>query len=812
MVAHSASQAGGFSPLEPLHVAVAADGSVAAIREAARITLVELPSAIAFAEIGVDPDAAASDIAWVGTPPRLIVLSRYAASSTVHLLDPHGPHTLAEIPLDSPMRLFSTVGSYALIADARHAAVLVASETQLLPYQFPSRAMPVAAGAAAGQFLVALAATVEEWDPQNRTPRRRLRLPRTASITAVGGSERLVWLTTQQQPARIDVIPLVNRGQPKAHDLPEPIAQITGHPRSDLVVCVGADTGRLYVVDLDGRMAIRVIEPEGADRTAFAGLVVGRMIGVVAARAGYPLTVVPLDGRDLDPADLASSAVLRWKGPATRSRGLSGSEPPASDVTGAGSPPPGAADPGSSEPALSNADSAASEPIGTADRELADTGERALGDAESAASKLGGLGHRESADTGERALGDAESVASKLSGLGSRASATAGESALGDAESAASKLSGLGDRESATAGAPAPGNASFAASKLSGLGNRESAATGAPATALKDPHDPEPRAVSVASSAPAAEPQAGDPASPPGARPSLSPLAAARASAAAALGGLGSPAGLLSRDPSIVPEAARRAGRAIAAVGDQFAAWLDAPSDTRVFEPTTPARPLVRSAARSEVRRSWRDDVVAWSRAAITGAAHHAAPDAALIDAVVARFEIPRHLQPAIVLLYAAHLCGERGAAPVDVARVLDHQWDEALGRGALAQRRIASYADSRVTLAAAIRRVLDELPPLTGTLIGEPGSVLLLGPCVVVADGESLAAVAARCRASVGGAILLAHPEADRAELLFEARAHGAAAMLQISTGLDTAPTDHAIFVVSNPELADRLGIPRLP
>lgn len=751
MVARSASQAGGFSPLDPLHVAVAADGSVAAILEAARITVVELPSAVAFAEIGVDPDAVASDIAWVGTPPRLIVLSRYAASSTVHLLDPHGPHTLAEIPLESPMRLFSTVGPYALIAGARHAAVLVASETQLLPYRFPSRAMPVAAGAAAGQFLVALAATVEEWDPQQRTPRRRMRLPRTASITAVGGSERLVWLTTQQQPARIDVIPLVNRGQSKAHDLPEPIAQITGHPRSDLVVCVGADSGRLYVVDLDGRMAMRVIEPEGADRTAIAGLVVGRMIGVVAAQAGYPLTVVPLDGRDLDPADVASSAVLRWKGPATRSRG---SEPPALDPAGAAPASlfADAADPRAGEPDTSEAAG------GPSDREPDATEDPAPGDAESATSARIEPGDRELDATGEAAPGDTDSAAS------------------------------------------APIDAD----------DREPAAAGAPATATT-PHDPGAHAASIASPAPAGDPRAGDPpGSPPSARPSLSPLASARASAAATLGGLAAPAGLVIRDPRIRPEAARHAGRAIAAAGDPLAAELEVPPEARApIEPTTPARPLAR---RSEVRRSWRDDVVAWSRTAIAGAAHHAAPAAALIDAVVARFELSRQLQPAIVLLYAAHLCGERGAAPVDVARVLAHQWDEALGRGALAQRRIASYADSRVTLAAAIRRVLDELPPVTGTLIGEPGSGVLLGPCVVVAEGEPLAAIAARCRARVGGAILLAHPEADRAELLFEARAHGATAMLEIATDLDPAPTDHAIFVVSNPELADRLGVPRLP
>src|SRR5215813_6142379 len=94
---------------------------------------------------------------------------------------------------------------------------------------------------------------------------RRLKLPRAAAITAVGGSDRVVWMTTQQEPARIDVIPLVNRGQPKLHELPEPIAAVSSHPRSDLLVCVGGETGRLYVVDLDHRGRLRVIGPEGIE-------------------------------------------------------------------------------------------------------------------------------------------------------------------------------------------------------------------------------------------------------------------------------------------------------------------------------------------------------------------------------------------------------------------------------------------------------------------------------------------------------------------------------------------------------------------
>jgi hypothetical protein len=605
MVAHSA-HTGSYAPLESPRVAVAGDGTLAAIHEPARVTILEIPSGVAFAEIGVDPEAVASEVAWVGVPPRLLVVSRYAAHSTVHLLDPHGPHTIAEIRLESPMRLFATVGSSALVVGALGAAVLIAGDSHLMPYQFPARAVPVTAGAAAGLFVVALAGSIEEWDPQSRMPKRRLRLPRAAAITAVGGSERLVWMTTQQEPARIDVIPLVNRGQPKAHDLPEPIAAITGHPRSDLVACIGADTCRLYVIDLDGRARMRMIDPEGGGRIESAGLVVGRMSGVVAAQSQRPIAIVAFDRREADePAPEAA------RQPVTP-------EPPPGEVR--------------AEPAAAPVDALFRHPVAQ----------------------------------------------------------------------------------------PAPARAA-----------------------------------------------------PPAARPAPS-------------------------------------------VSERFSAWRDLVRQSQPREPVAAAPPPGLPVRNDSPRSSWRDDVVAWSRAVVSGAMDHApvlppAPAVPAIDALVARFDLAPQLQAVLVLLYGAHLCGQAGIAPVDVARVLDHQWDEALGRGELAQHGLARHAGSRVALVPAILRVLDELPPTTGTLVGEPGSVALLGPCVAVAGDEPLTAVAERCAPHVGGAVLVGRDDADRDDLLFEARARGVAAMLRAAADIDAVPNLPAIFVVGDAELADRLGVPRL-
>lgn len=683
MVARSPSRAGDYTPAEPARVAVAADGTVAAVCEPSRITLLALPDGVAFAEIGVDPEALASEVGWLGAPPRLLVLSRYEAYSTAHLLDPQGPRPISEIRLEAPMRLYATVGASALVVGGLGAAVLAASEAYLTAYPFPTRSAPLTAGAAAGQFVVALPASIEEWDPQSRMPRRRLRLPRAAAITAVGGSERVVWLTTQQEPARIDVIPLVNRSQPRAHDLPEPIASITGHPRSDLVACIGAETGRVYVVDLDGRHRTRILAPDGDGRFESAALVVGRMTGVLAAQAGHAVMIAPLDGRD-DGEPVAAR-------PAS---------PPGADAP-AGAPPGEPREPSPAAPA-----------------------------------------------------------------------------------------------------APAPGEPPEPPPAAAGSGD---ALPSAPAAARRPP------SLSLDRSAPALSP----PALPPGLAPVAMPAEVAEPDAAAQD---------LPADVAFAPSrpASTAGSRPVPSVGARFSAWRDlvrqsqSPGEPVADEPSgSPARasqaePVGPAAAAGEHSgASWRDEVVAWTRAFTDGATDLDAPAAPLIDALIARFDLAPALHPALVLLYGAHLCGERGVAPAEVAQVLDHQWDEALGRGELAERGVAEYAGSRVALSPLVLRVLDELPPATGVLVGQPGSTMLLGPCVVVAGDEPLVAIAERCAPRVGGAILVATGDPARPQLVLEARARGAAPMLRAV--LDAAPSDPAIFVIGDPVLAERLGLPRL-
>ncbi len=234
-----------------------------------------------------------------------------------------------------------------------------------------------------------------------------------------------------------------------------------------------------------------------------------------------------------------------------------------------------------------------------------------------------------------------------------------------------------------------------------------------------------------------------------------------------------------------------------ASLADKVAAWRER---VRALPATSTAAAL----GWLDARPSWRDELHAWTRAIAAGIALREPPEMPLGELVLARFELAPQLLPALALLYGAHLAGEIGAAPVDVARALGRRWDEALGRGRLAASGIATHHVSRVRLVPAVLRVLDELPAQTGALVGTPGAISLLGPCVVVGAGP-LGTIASACLPLAGGAILAADEGSRAADVVFEAKAYGAVAMLRTITSAT------AIVVVEDEAAADASGLPRL-
>lgn len=708
-----------FTPSDRPRVAVAADGTLAAIQEPSRITVVEIPSCSQFAELGTDECAEASEVAWVGTPPRLLVLSRFPSHSTVHLVDPFGPRSLAELRLDSPMRLYAAVGSFALAIGAVNTAMLAATDKSLTLYQFPARALPTCAGASGTQFVVALPGVIEEWDPQSRMPKRRLKLPRPATITAVGGSDRVVWMTTQQEPARIDVIPLVNRGQPKAHDLPEPIATVASHPRSDVIACIGATSGRVYVVDLDGRDGLRIVGPQGIDRAEAVGLVLGRVVGVLAAQAQHAISVVPLDRSEPGPDGAPVN------GPTAARRSSLFGSPDDSDaaqtaVTLASPLPDSRAGRQASPPPIGN-------PMPAVTRLQPPT---------SQASRNGGPAS-ETAPTEPLPLFSSSIAASPTSSAG----------------------------PTSFAAPPRSSQSSFAVPPV----------TPPPPTSASD-------ARAIDDTIP--PPSVGMP-------PSLSPSAALAAPPRA----IDARRGVAETIPFAVSDERR----------DYFTAFRESVEHARA-RTAEPIAPMWADAG-----SEWRDELVVWTRsvdAGQVGSVDGARP----LEMLATRYDVSFALVPALAWLYGQHLLGRDGGAPADLAQRLGAGWDEALGRGELVRRGIATFADSRIRLADVVQRALDESPPVTGTLVGTPGVVSLLGPCAIVAAGP-LTIIAQACLPSIGGAILAANPDSDPAELASEARAYGAAPLWRVRAELlPRVPREHPIILVVDDDLtAGLLGVPRL-
>ena len=640
-------------------IVVAADGTFAAVIQPHRICVLDLPSAAELWEIGTDAAATAVDAAWVGSPPRLLVLSRFETWSTVHLLDVRAADSVGELKLASPARMLACVGQHALVIGDNGAAILTTAD-HLALHQFPARTLPAAAGAAANQFVVAIPGVIEEWDPQARVPKRRLRLPRPTTITALGGSERVVWIATKADRARIEVMPLINRGQPKSHELPEAIATVSGHPRSDVIVCVGEE-GRAYAIDLDGRTRLRALAFPDIDRVEAAALVMGRTPGVVAAQRGKPFRFIELDVREA------------YVGPAT-------------------SLPPRAPE--------------ASEPL----------------------------------------------------------------------------RSSLVEESAPLPVARTPLESPFSLPKVTTL----AAPTAVPEVAA-DPTSSAKTARNLAAR-----------------------FAAVRERREAALAESGAHA-VPTDMPPVAPPAAPEASGPLASVLQAAATFA-----TTFVPPTKPTPAATAAAAKPapDIQpRAWRDACVEWAERVIAREPAGPAPSVETIRDLVARFELSPELVNALALLYGAHLAGHDGVAPVAIAHVLDfadeRRWAEALGRGELAVMRVATYEGSRVRLAAVVRRVLDDLFPGTGTLVGAPAIIAVLGACVIVERGASAIDLAAQHAARAGGAILVGHDERTSAEVCFEARAIGAVAMLPASK-FDGEVNAPVIYVADDDDDAERLGLPR--
>ena len=277
----------------PSRLLIAPDGSLLARVVGDHIDLINGATLTADSEVGIDPAATDSDVALCGAPLRLVVIARHDGTTRIHAVDPRGPTATGELTIKATMRLVATAGDHLWLAGPSGSAVLDVVRKELVLWPLPLRTPVHGAGTFAGsRFVVSTAGMLEEWDPITRAPVRRFRLGRPAPARWVGGGTRQVWMVASNEPDRIDVIPLVNHGQPPRIDVPEPIARIASEPTGEQLVVVG-ESGTAWLVDLSGRAPVAPIEGVVVDDAGWFG----GLTSVAIARRGGGVEVLPLAGR-----------------------------------------------------------------------------------------------------------------------------------------------------------------------------------------------------------------------------------------------------------------------------------------------------------------------------------------------------------------------------------------------------------------------------------------------------------------------------------------------------------------------------------
>jgi hypothetical protein len=248
---------------------------------------------------------------------------------------------------------------------------------------------------------------------------------------------------------------------------------------------------------------------------------------------------------------------------------------------------------------------------------------------------------------------------------------------------------------------------------------------------------------------------------------------------------------------------------------DEHAPAPAVPTDPKIAKRLLEWRERMRTASRTVWQRpgdaatpapTWRDELVAWGRSIANGLHRDAPPrPSALLKSAQARLNIPDELMPAIALGYAVQLNGTT-ASPADLATLLRHRWDEALGRGVLGALGVLRWRNSRISLAPAVAAFLDERGPVSGVLVGVPGEKLpAMERCAVVAPELPLDIVAGRCTA-LADAVLVPRAYVNATTIQLESKLRVAVPIVEVTRDL----TDLAsVFVrVASAEEADALGL----
>ena len=273
-------------PQGPPRIDVAANGAVIAIAEPERVSIAGVPDLSLRAEIGIDPDANACEVSFIGR--QLLISSRYASHTLLYLIDPEGPQKLAELRVELGLYILAKSGDRVLATSNGGTVVISATDDRIEVARLPLRSEPSsAAGLGNGQFILNVGGGFEEWDGRTRAPLRRFKLSRPQSIRMLGYGVQNLWWVTSADPTHLEVLPVSGRAQARVCVLPEPVSRVVGHPDVDAVLAIGTESRRVYVVDIGSGKQVTKLDDVAGD----VALVADRKASAVIVAQGRPAIV-----------------------------------------------------------------------------------------------------------------------------------------------------------------------------------------------------------------------------------------------------------------------------------------------------------------------------------------------------------------------------------------------------------------------------------------------------------------------------------------------------------------------------------------
>lgn len=227
----------GFRCAHPPRLTGSAAAGLLACHDGGRVLLFGLDDLKEAGEVALAVDADA-DLGFVGN--RLLVLSRAADGTTVHLIDPHQLRVVATAAIDAAARLLICVGTHAMVAAKSSLLILEADGDELSQQPVPLRGAPSSAGALPdGRVLVNVGGHVETWDLELRRPLHRIRADHQLAAQFLGGARDQIWMIPSARASHLEVLPLDGRG-PWARPVDGPVLAAAGLVGTDALVLASA--------------------------------------------------------------------------------------------------------------------------------------------------------------------------------------------------------------------------------------------------------------------------------------------------------------------------------------------------------------------------------------------------------------------------------------------------------------------------------------------------------------------------------------------------------------------------------------------